>query len=406
MSGVGGGHMAHVVREALDAVAAPATRDQILERALFVAGIESVPDHGSALRDFVDHFLRQAMVASLGEANAEQVVRDLEPIVRMAQGNEGPPALDAHEEPYADRAGSDEDVSQVRCVTTRPPPAGLDDQIEIDVILDGSEDWSIGLGSAIEELMAPSPPRAFAVETETMTDPLGFGAGPLELPEPLDLSEPNELPGFNELLEPDECASHPGLGPTEPAHPYDNLEMAPPVSGPYPRHLWNGDDATPALATPPRRSFERAATEVDDDDDDELSGERSTRPRIVFASRDEDTVEAFARALRDVGTLIHAADAFALVEAFEADARAPDVVVVDGRFPSVQPATLAALGPDLPQRASVVVWGGSDALMAQLGAGGTETVRWRSLGPEVSVWEVVEVCSSLFSGHQVVRAAR
>ena len=78
------GQMHHVIREALDAFAAPDVRERILARALFVAGLTAIPESGPALAEFVDRFLRQAMEASLDEHSAELAVQGLAPIVRLA----------------------------------------------------------------------------------------------------------------------------------------------------------------------------------------------------------------------------------------------------------------------------------------------------------------------------------
>lgn len=77
--------MAFAIREALEAFAAPDIRDQILARALYVAGLEQVPERGPMLREFVDRFLRQAMETSLDAYSAELLVAGLDPIVRLAE---------------------------------------------------------------------------------------------------------------------------------------------------------------------------------------------------------------------------------------------------------------------------------------------------------------------------------
>ena len=90
------GQMHHVIREALDAFAAPDVRERILTRALFVAGLETVPESGPALAEFVDRFLRQAMEASLDEHSAELAVQGLAPIVRLAAERVSPRDQRAH----------------------------------------------------------------------------------------------------------------------------------------------------------------------------------------------------------------------------------------------------------------------------------------------------------------------
>jgi hypothetical protein len=119
--------MMFVLTEALDAVASKEVRERILDRALAVHGTQSVPESGAPLRDFVDRALKAAIVSCLGEATADHVLADLEPIVQMAE--------------------ADEAISEVRPVTpvkdawdpqrserpTRPAPEGFDVMSALDV---------------------------------------------------------------------------------------------------------------------------------------------------------------------------------------------------------------------------------------------------------------------------------
>lgn len=82
--------MASAIHEALDAFAAPDVRNQILTRALFVAGLEGIPETGPMLREFVDRFLRQAIETSLDAHSAELAVLGLDPIVRLAEMHDTP----------------------------------------------------------------------------------------------------------------------------------------------------------------------------------------------------------------------------------------------------------------------------------------------------------------------------
>ena len=77
--------IARVVREAIEAVAAPEVRHQIMHRALHMARLLEVPDSGEPLRTFVDRHLRTATAFYLGNDAAEAVLNHLYPLVSLAQ---------------------------------------------------------------------------------------------------------------------------------------------------------------------------------------------------------------------------------------------------------------------------------------------------------------------------------
>ncbi len=78
-------HIAQAVREALSAVVAPEVQEQILHHALLVAGFDSVPGPGDELREFLDHYLRQAIAVRLGPQSADETIEMLAPVLRMAE---------------------------------------------------------------------------------------------------------------------------------------------------------------------------------------------------------------------------------------------------------------------------------------------------------------------------------
>lgn len=73
----------HAVIEALDVVAMPDVRDEILLAALRDAGMRELPTPDQ-LADFVEGPLRKAVTASLGEETADTVAESLQPIIRRA----------------------------------------------------------------------------------------------------------------------------------------------------------------------------------------------------------------------------------------------------------------------------------------------------------------------------------
>lgn len=84
--------IARMVREAIETVATPEVRVQILHRALHMAGEPQVPQSGDALRSFVHKHLRTAMAFYLGDDATEAVMQNLEPMVALAdKASSAPP---------------------------------------------------------------------------------------------------------------------------------------------------------------------------------------------------------------------------------------------------------------------------------------------------------------------------
>lgn len=77
--------IARIIREAIEAVAAPEVRLQIMHRALHMSREHEVPQSGEPLRTFVDKHLRTATAFYLGNEAAEAVMKNLEPLVSLAQ---------------------------------------------------------------------------------------------------------------------------------------------------------------------------------------------------------------------------------------------------------------------------------------------------------------------------------
>jgi hypothetical protein len=73
------------VREAIETVATPEVRVQILHRALHMAREHRIPQGGEPLHRFVDKHLRTAMAFYLGNDATEAVMQNLEPMVSYAE---------------------------------------------------------------------------------------------------------------------------------------------------------------------------------------------------------------------------------------------------------------------------------------------------------------------------------
>lgn len=77
--------IARMVREAIETVATPDVRVQILHRALHMAREHEIPQSGVPLHRFVDKHLRTAMAFYLGNEATDAVMQNLEPMVSYAE---------------------------------------------------------------------------------------------------------------------------------------------------------------------------------------------------------------------------------------------------------------------------------------------------------------------------------
>jgi hypothetical protein len=83
--------IAQMVREAIETVATPEVRLQILHRALHMAQEHEIPSSGAALHRFVDKHLRTAMAFYIGNEATEAVMQNLAPLVSLAERTSSSP---------------------------------------------------------------------------------------------------------------------------------------------------------------------------------------------------------------------------------------------------------------------------------------------------------------------------
>ncbi len=92
--------IARVVREAIETVATPDVRVQILHRALHMAREHEIPQAGVPLHRFIDKHLRTAMAFYLGNEATEAVMQNLERLVSYAEkASSTPPEDGARRDP-------------------------------------------------------------------------------------------------------------------------------------------------------------------------------------------------------------------------------------------------------------------------------------------------------------------
>lgn len=77
--------IASMVREAIETVATPEVRVQILHRALHIAREHEIPEAGEPLHRFVDKHLRTAMAFYLGNEASDAVMQNLAPMLTFAE---------------------------------------------------------------------------------------------------------------------------------------------------------------------------------------------------------------------------------------------------------------------------------------------------------------------------------
>ena len=83
--------IASMVREAIETVATPEVRVQILHRALHMAREHEIPEAGEPLHHFVDKHLRTAMAFYLGDEASDAVMQNLAPMLTFAENISSPP---------------------------------------------------------------------------------------------------------------------------------------------------------------------------------------------------------------------------------------------------------------------------------------------------------------------------
>lgn len=105
--------IARMVREAIETVATPEVRVQILHRALHMAREPQLPQSGPALRTFVHKYLRTAMAFYLGDDAADEVMGNLEPMVALADETSSTPPADARRTDDTRKLGPDRHRSGV-----------------------------------------------------------------------------------------------------------------------------------------------------------------------------------------------------------------------------------------------------------------------------------------------------
>lgn len=116
-----GGLVERAVREAVDTLAVPKVRDVVLELALRWARLDEVPERGPEVGSFIAGALFHALEQVLGDAAAESVVAQLEPMAAMLADEEISsvrPSGPALEEPANEHGEDDDEFPEIRVAVT------------------------------------------------------------------------------------------------------------------------------------------------------------------------------------------------------------------------------------------------------------------------------------------------
>lgn len=117
-------------------------------------------------------------------------------------------------------------------------------------------------------------------------------------------------------------------------------------------------------------------------------------PVVLLASRDRDTLVELRDGLTGGLDVISVDDPIALLDALQS-IPALAVIVVDARNPTVQPATMAAMAPDLPRGVQVLLWGVTPDLEAEINALGEGTLHWVGCESTTPPEEVAFLCVTM-----------
>jgi len=115
--------IARMVREAIETVATPEVRVQILHRALHMAREHEIPAAGASLHAFIDKHLRNAMAFYLGNEASEAVMQNLAPMLTLAERISSEPPRKTIRADDTRRLSRERQHSGV----TQKPPLGVPD---------------------------------------------------------------------------------------------------------------------------------------------------------------------------------------------------------------------------------------------------------------------------------------
>lgn len=118
-------------------------------------------------------------------------------------------------------------------------------------------------------------------------------------------------------------------------------------------------------------------------------------PIVLLATNDANLVRCFAAWLDLRATVQPVSNVLSILHAVNSAAGRRVVVLYDARSPSIRAVALAALAEDLPESASVILWGVSSETYAQMLEVSTNVAKWMSCGADFTTHDVVAQCARM-----------
>ncbi len=328
--------MSRAVHEALSTMVSPPICEQLIRRSLREHGLAEIPEHGSAVGDWLEHSLKPAVEDTVGADAADLLFSQLAPMAAYAAV--GSPATVPPPPPSLGSAAlrPTEDSDESLPVTPFAPRV--------------SRATSVGLLGLDQPSADRDPTRRIRVFDEFPDTGVFEGAERVTL-----ISEPdnaNEFLRMNLQTMPPPC-SH---------------EAEPPASrdtGPLP----TAGSARPSAFV--------------------------TLPVVLTATGSEQRVRALEAYLEGTAAVAQITDLAALLDALASSIRAERLLLIDCVHPSVHVKSVAAIRQDLPPGTTVVVWGIDELTWNQLEREKTTTSRWVRCSHEASTDDVGSLCSML-----------
>lgn len=117
--------------------------------------------------------------------------------------------------------------------------------------------------------------------------------------------------------------------------------------------------------------------------------------RVLAATSARSAVEALQTYLGSTAQVEQVSDLVALLDALEEPGAGRPIVLVDCLRPTVHVTSIAAIGEDLPQGTTVVLWGTSESSWHELDRERTPNCRWVRCSQEATPDDVGSLCAML-----------
>jgi hypothetical protein len=330
------GLISRAVREALGTLVSPQKCEELIRRSLAAHKLDSIPEHGTIIGEWLEGSLRGEVEHVVGPDAADLVMSQLGPIaayaaisqpkVAPAAAPRAPAPAPSREERWSDEPDRPTDL--------RMSPNETDwDPFTMDGPVTGRR------GESRDEFMSLPPP-----------------------PEPTD--------PFERTFEREERDSMavltlpPARAISDEARPANDVSLF---------------TARPqGLSSPPEF--------------DSLPHARAT---VLAATSDIGNLGALRRYLQHAADVVHIVDMVGLLDTLDHHTSGEPIVLIDCQRPTLHSNSVMALGEDLPQGTTIVLWGADEGLWQQIEQTKSQRCRWVRCSREASTSDVGSLCSML-----------